>query len=48
MNLDVAFIGAKIYNNSFFVIDFMVAGISLIQTKRSEFNSMLKKWMETL
>ena len=33
----------KKHKDRFFVIDFMVAGISLIQTKRSEFNSMLKK-----
>ncbi|SVC06768.1 uncharacterized protein METZ01_LOCUS259622 [marine metagenome] len=33
----------KEHKDRFFVIDFMVAGISLIQTKRSEFNSMLKK-----
>ena len=30
-------------NNKFFVIDLIVADISLVVTKRSEFNSMLKK-----
>ena len=29
--------------NQFFVIDLLVANISLVVTKRSEFNSMLKK-----
>ena len=38
----------KKHKDRFFVIDFMVAGISLIQTKRSEFNSMLKKMDENL
>ena len=33
----------KKHKDRFFVIDFVVADISLIQTKRSEFNSMLKK-----
>ena len=33
----------KKHKDRFFVIDFIVADISLIQTKRSEFNSMLKK-----
>ena len=33
----------KKHKERFFVIDFIVADISLIQTKRSEFNSMLKK-----
>ena len=33
----------KKHKNRFFVIDFIVADISLIETKRSEFNSMLKK-----
>ena len=30
-------------NNKFYVIDLMFADISLVVTKRSEFNSMLKK-----
>ena len=33
----------KKHKNRYFVIDLIVADISLIQTKRSEFNSMLKK-----
>ena len=33
----------KKHKDRFYVIDFIVADISLIQTKRSEFNSMLKK-----
>ena len=33
----------KKHKDRFFVIDFIVADISLIQTKRSEFNSKLKK-----
>ena len=33
----------KKHKDRFFVIDFIVADISLIETKRSEFNSMLKK-----
>ena len=38
----------KKHKDRFFVIDFIVADISLIQTKRSEFNSMLKKMDENL
>ena len=30
-------------NNRFYIIDLLVADISLVVTKRSEFNSMLKK-----
>ena len=33
----------KKHKQKFYVIDFIVADISLIKTKRSEFSSMLKK-----